>query len=124
MMKKLMISVMAVAAISVAVPAAAQHYGPPRGGPAVHGPGGYPGGGRQAERLERQIDRAWQARVMSTGKAREYRHAVMRVVNLEQQYRFDRDGLTRWERQDIRERYQRIQSNLNRYNRRIGARRW
>ena len=114
-MKKLMISVMAVAAISVAVPAAAQHYGPPRGGPAVHGPGGYPGGGRQAERLERQIDRAWQARVMS---------AVMRVVNLEQQYRFDRDGLTRWERQDIRERYQRIQSNLNRYNRRIGGRRW
>ena len=61
---------------------------------------------------------------MSTGKAREYRHAVMRVVNLEQQYRFDRDGLTRWERQDNRERYQRIQSNLNRYNRRIGGRRW
>ena len=36
----------------------------------------------------------------------------------------DRDGLTRWERQDIRERYQRIQANLDRYNRRIGGRRW
>jgi len=123
-MKKLMISVMAVAAISVAVPAAAQHYGPPRGGPSAHGPGGYPGGGRQAQHLERQIDRAWQARVMSTGKAREYRHAIVEVGRLEQRYRFDRDGYTRWERQDIDRRYQRIQANLDRYNRRIGGRRW
>ncbi|MEH6663290.1 MAG: hypothetical protein V7678_00435 [Brevundimonas sp.] len=122
-MKTLMMSVMAVAAIAVAVPAAAQHHGPPRGGPAFHGPGGYPGG-RQAQRLERQIDRAWQARVMSTGKAREYRHALVRIANLEEQYRFDRDGYTRWERQDIDQRYDRVQANLNRYNRQLGGRRW
>ena len=33
MNKTLAASLMAAAAVSVAVPAAAQHYGPPRGGP-------------------------------------------------------------------------------------------
>ncbi|WP_262422491.1 hypothetical protein [Brevundimonas denitrificans] len=62
---------MAVAAISVAVPAAAQHYGPPRGGPAYGQQHAGPPMAVRVRHLERNVAFAHRARVMSTGKARD-----------------------------------------------------
>ena len=121
MNKKIIAPLLAVAAVSVAVPAAAQHYGPPRGGPAFHAPAWQSIAQRKVN-LDRRIDRAAWNRAISPREANSLRAELNGIVRLETQYR--RHGLTRWERQDIRERYQRIQSNLNRYNRRIGGRRW
>ncbi|MFN3537400.1 MAG: hypothetical protein ACK4Y4_08150, partial [Brevundimonas sp.] len=57
MNKTLAASLMAAAAVSVAVPAAAQNHGPARGGPAAHAPAWQSIAQRKAT-LDRRIDRA------------------------------------------------------------------
>lgn len=117
--KKVLIPFMAVAAISVAAPAAAQHYGPPRG-PAWHAPQWAPIASR-THVLERKIDIAYRARVMSTGKAREFRRDIANLVRLEHQYRAR--GMSMNQRHDLERRYQRIDQSLDRYVQRARYRR-
>lgn len=121
MMKKLLIPVMAVAAISVAVPAAAQHYGPPRGGPAYGQSWNGPSMAMRVQRLDRNVEFAHRARVMSTGKARDFRRDLANLVQREQQYR--RGGMSLNQRHDLERRYQRLEQAIDRYVQRARYRR-
>lgn len=124
MMKKLLIPVMAAAAVSVAVPAAAQHYG--------HGPGhGRPGYSQdrwsgppmsvRVRSLERDIEFSHRARVMSTGKARDFRRGISRLLELERDYR--NRGMTVERRHDLERRYQDLERSIDRYVQRARYRR-
>ena len=109
MNKKIIAPLMAVAAVSVAVPAAAQHYGPPRGGPAFHAPAGQSIAQRKVN-LDRRIDRAAYNRAISPREANSLRAELNGIVRLEAQYR--RHGLTRWEMSDLDRRYDRLSARV------------
>ena len=109
MNKTLAASLMAAAAFSVAVPATAQHYGPPRGGPVAHAPGWQSIAQRKIN-LDRRIDRAAYNRAISPREARSLRAELNSIVRLEAQYR--RHGLTRWEMGDLDRRYDRLSARV------------
>lgn len=119
-MKKLIASVMAVAAISAAVPAAAQHYGPPRGGPAYGQHHAGPPMFVRARHLERNLAFAHRAGVMSTSKARDFQRGIDRMVRLERQYG---PRMTIRERHDLERRYQDLDRSIGRYVERARYRR-
>lgn len=120
MMKKILIPVMAVAAISVAVPAAAQHYGPPRGGPAYGQQHAGPPMAVRVRHLERNVEFAHRARVMSTGKAREFRRDIANLVQLERRYG---PRMSINQRHDLERRYQNLDRAIDRYVQRARYRR-
>lgn len=120
MMKKILVPVMAVAAISVAVPAAAQHYGPPRGGPAYGQHHAGPPMAVRVRHLERNLAFAHRARVMSTSKARDFQRGIDRLVHLERQYG---PRMTLRERHDLERRYQDLDRSIDRYVQRARYRR-
>ena len=109
MNKKIIAPLLAVAAVSVAVPAAAQHYGPPRGGPAFHAPAWQSIAQRKVN-LDRRIDRAAWNRAISPREANSLRAELNGIVRLETQYR--RHGLTRWEMSDLDRRYDRLSARV------------
>ncbi len=122
MMKKFLIPVMAVAAVSVAVPAAAQHYG----GPGHSRPGygqnhwGGPSMAARVQHLDRNVEFAHRARVMSTGKAREFRRDIANLVQLERRYG---PRISVNQRHDLERRYQRLDQAIDRYVQRARYRR-
>ena len=116
-MKKLQIPALAVAVASAALPAAAQssdRHGPSRG----HGyEQNYPGWNAIAQRkhnLDRRIDRGVQTRQHSRREASRQQDELNSLVRLERQYM--RGGLTRWEREDLDRRYDRLSAKV-RYER-------
>lgn len=111
MFKKFAIPAIALAAASVAVPAAAQNYGPARGGPAYNTP--YPGWQSITQRkynLDRRIDQGVRTRQLSYREATRLKSELNSLVRLEARYL--RGGLTRWEAQDLDRRYDRLASQV------------
>ncbi len=109
MNKTIIASLAAIAAVSAAVPAAAQHYGPPRGGPAYHAPAWHSFAQRRSS-LERRIDHAARSRAISPREARSLRAELNGIVRLEAQYR--RGGLSRREIADLDRRYDRLSARI------------
>ena len=122
MMKKFLIPVMAVAAVSVAVPAAAQQYGGPgHGRPGYNQPHwGGPSIAARTRHLERNVEFAHRARVMSTGKAREFRRDIANLIQLERRYG-PRPSVN--QRHDLERRYQNLDHAIDRYVQRARYRR-
>lgn len=113
MMKKMMIPVLAVAAVSMAVPAAAQSYGQPYGhqGPS-RGPAyqqqhnGWQSISQRKYNLDRRIDQGLRNRQLSRREASRLKAELNSLVRLEMQY--SRNGLSRAERVDLDRRYDRL----------------
>lgn len=116
--KKALLSLLAASAVAMATPALAQSYGRGHDG---YG-GGYRGGGLNAEqdRLSQRIDRAAYNGRISRREAAGLRARLADYQRLEWRYR--RDGLSRWEREDLQRRLFHIERDL-RGDRRDGGRR-
>jgi hypothetical protein len=116
-MKKLLIPALAVAVASVALPAAAQSYdrhGPSRGHGYEQNYNGWNAISQRKHNLDRRIDRGVQSRQLSYREASRLRDELDSLVRLERNYM--RGGLSRWEREDLDRRYDRLSSKV-RYER-------
>jgi len=116
-MKKLLIPALAVAVASAALPAAAQSYdrhGPSRGHGYEQNYNGWNAIAQRKHNLDRRIDRGVQTRQLSRREASRLQDELNSLVRLERQYM--RGGLTRWERQDLDRRYDRLSAKV-RYER-------
>ena len=121
-MKKLLIPALAVAVASAALPAAAQSYGgqnydrhgPSRGHGYEQNYNGWNAISQRKHNLDRRIDRGVQTRQLSRREASRLQDELNSLVRLERQYM--RGGLTRWERQDLDRRYDRLSAKV-RYER-------
>ena len=116
-MKKLLIPALAVAVASAALPAAAQSYdrhGPSRGHGYEQNYNGWNAIAQRKHNLDRRIDRGVQTRQLSRREASRLQDELNSLVRLERQSM--RGGLTRWERQDLDRRYDRLSSKV-RYER-------
>ncbi len=126
-MKKMMSALVAVSALAVAVPAAAQSYGGayPRG-PAVERGYGYGHGGnlsRQIEQLDNRVDRAFHNRRISRVEHRSLKAQVQELRRLNRIYL--RDGrMTRAERNNLDRRIDRVEARLRYERRDRDGRRW
>ena len=118
-MKKLVIPAIALVAASVAAPALAQSRGHDRGhdrGPSYEQ--NYRGWQSIAQRkyqLDRRIDQGLRNRQLSWREANALKSQLNQLVRLERQYM--QRGLTRWERQDLDARYDRLERQI-RFDRR------
>lgn len=118
MFKKAFIPALALVAASVALPAAAQNYGPQHGpsrGPAYSAPA--PGWNAIAQRkfeLDRRIDQGVRMRQISPREASRLKGELNSLVRLEARYM--RNGLTRAERTELTRRYDRLAAQV-RYDR-------
>lgn len=126
MTKKLFISALAaVAAASVALPAAAQSYGGSYGhhnrGPAANHSGWNSINARQAN-LDRRIDMGVRNGQLSRREAVNLRTQFNGLLRLESQYR--RKGLSAWERQDLDRRFDRLSAQIRVERRDHDGRRW
>jgi len=111
-LKSFMIPVMAIAAISSAVPAAAsaQNYRPaPQHAQQAQGPQAF--AARKAS-LERRIDRAVSQRKLDVRKSRELKQELNAISRQERE--FARGGFSRQERQRLDQRYDRVEQRLER----------
>lgn len=110
-MKKVMIPVIALVAASVAVPALAQSRGYDRDhdrGPRYEqNYGGWQSITQRKFELDRRIDRGLRNRQLSWREANSLKAQLNDLVRLERQYM--RNGLSRWERQDLDRRYDRLE---------------
>jgi hypothetical protein len=116
-MKTLLIPALAVAVASAALPAAAQSYdrhGPSRGPSYEQNYNGWNAIAQRKYNLDRRIDRGVQTRQLSYREASRLKDELNSLVRLERQYQ--RGGLTRWERQDLDRRYDRLSAKV-RYER-------
>lgn len=116
-MKKLLIPALAVAVASAALPAAAQNYdrhGPSRGHGYEQDYRGWNSISQRKHNLDRRIDRGVHSRQLSYREASRLRDELDSLVRLERSYM--RGGLTRWERQDLDRRYDRLSAKV-RYER-------
>lgn len=120
-MKKLLIPALAVAVASAALPAAAQSYngaydrhGPSRGHGYEQSDYGWNAIAQRKHNLDRRIDRGVQTRQLSRREASRLQDELNSLVRLERSYM--RGGLTRWERQDLDRRYDRLSAKV-RYER-------
>jgi hypothetical protein len=114
--KKALLSLLAASAVAIATPALAQNYG--HGGGYGYGQGG--GLHREQAQLAQQIERAAYRGTISRREAQNLRYQLAQYERLEWRYR--RDGLSRWERNDLAQRLDRIRWQL-REDRRDGGRR-
>lgn len=122
MTKKLFISALAaVAAASVALPAAAQSYGHPHRGPVANHYGWNSINARQAN-LDRRIDMGVRNGQLSRREAVNLRSQFNGLLRLESQYR--RNGLSAWERQDLDRRFDRLSAQIRVERRDRDGRRW
>ena len=116
-MKKLLIPALAVAVASAALPAAAQSYdrhGPSRGHGYEQDHRGWNAISQRKYNLDRRIDRGVQSRQLSYREASRLRDELDSLVRLERGYM--RGGRTRWEREDLDRRYDRLSAKV-RYER-------
>lgn len=116
-MKTLLIPALAVAVASAALPAAAQSYdrhGPSRGPSYEQTYNGWNAIAQRKYNLDRRIDRGVRTRQLSSREASRLKDELNSLVRLERQYQ--RGGLTRWERQDLDRRYDRLSAKV-RYER-------
>ena len=120
-MKKLLIPTLAVAVASAALPAAAQSYngaydrhGPSRGHGYEQNDYGWNAIAQRKHNLDRRIDQGVRNRQLSHREASRLQDELDSLVRLERQYM--RGGLTRWERQDLDRRYDRLSAKV-RYER-------
>lgn len=118
MFKKMMIPALVLAAASVAVPAAAQSYGPNHGPnrPPVAGPGynNWQSINQRQAQLDRRIDQGVRNGQLSRREATRLRSEFNSLARLESQYR--RGGLSSWERNDLDRRFDRLSAQI-RYER-------
>lgn len=124
MMKKIVIPAIALAAASVAVPAAAQSFSISiSSGPAyTQNYGRWQPISQRKYNLDRRIDRGFANRALSRREASRLKAELNSLVRLE--YSYQRGGLTRWERNDLDRRYDRLAAQV-RYERRDNdGRRW
>ena len=114
MFKKMMIPALVLAAASVAVPAAAQSYGPNHGPnrPPVAGPGynNWQSINQRQVQLDRRIDQGVRSGQLSRREATRLRSEFNSLVRLESQYR--RGGLSAWERTDLDRRFDRLSAQI------------
>ena len=111
-MKKILISALAVAVASAALPAAAQNYdrhGPQRG-PHYEQNRGWQSISHRKVELDRRIDRGVQNRQLSRREAASLKDELNSLVRLERQY--ERGGLNRQERQELERRYDRLEAKI------------
>ncbi len=116
-MKKLLIPALAVAVASAALPAAAQSYdrhGPSRGHGYEQNYNGWNAISQRKHNLDRRIDQGVRNRQLSHREASRLQDELNSLVRLERQYM--RGGLTRWEREDLDRRYDRLSAKV-RYER-------
>ncbi|WP_333610832.1 hypothetical protein [Brevundimonas bullata] len=116
-MKKLLIPALAVAVASAALPAAAQSYdrhAPSRGPSYEQNYNGWNAIAQRKYNLDRRIDQGVRTRQLSSREASRLKDELNSLVRLERQYQ--RGGLTRWERQDLDRRYDRLSAKV-RYER-------
>ena len=116
-MKKLLIPALAVAVASAALPAAAPSYdrhGPSRGHGYEQNYNGWNAIAQRKYNLDRRIDQGVRTRQLSSREASRLKDELNSLVRLERQYQ--RGGLTRWERQDLDRRYDRLSAKV-RYER-------
>jgi hypothetical protein len=110
MMKKALIPVLAIAAASVAVPAAAQNYDRydrhDRGDRYEQNRGGWQSISNRKFQLDRRIDVGIRNGALSRREATRLQAELNSLVRLERTYL--RGGLTRWERNDLDRRYDRL----------------
>lgn len=126
-MKKLITGLLAVSAIAaVAVPATAQPGpGPGRGGPdGRYGDRDYGDFRERYERLERRIERGVATRQLSRREAARLTEELRQLRRLDRQYRYSEGRLTRFERQDLERRLDRLERRFREdrrdYDRRPG----
>jgi hypothetical protein len=107
--KKALLSLLAASAVAIATPTLAQDYGRHHGGGYN---GGWNGGGLNGDqaRLAQRIERAAYNGRISRREAQNLRSQLDDYQRLEWRYR--RDGLSRWERDDLQRRLDRIERNL------------
>lgn len=117
-MKKLLIPALAVAVASAALPAAAaqsyDRHGPSRGHGYEQNYNGWNAIAQRKYNLDRRIDQGVRTRQLSSREASRLKDELNSLVRLERQYQ--RGGLTRWERQDLDRRYDRLSAKV-RYER-------
>lgn len=116
-MKKLLIPALAVAVASAALPAAAQSYdrhGPSRGHGYEQDYRGWNSISQRKYNLDRRIDQGIRNHQLSRREASRLQDELNSLVRLERQYM--RGGLTRWEREDLDRRYDRLSAKV-RYER-------
>ena len=110
MMKKALIPVLAIAAASVAVPAAAQNYDRydrhDRGDRYEQNRGGWQSISQRKYQLDRRIDIGLRNGSLSRREASRLQVQLNSLIRLERNYM--RGGLTRWERDDLDRRYDRL----------------
>ena len=107
MMKKALIPVLAIAAASVAVPAAAQNHDRyDRHDRYEQNRGGWQSISQRKYQLDRRIDVGIRDGALSRREARGLQNELNRLIRLERSYM--RGGLTRWERNDLDRRYDRL----------------
>ena len=107
MMKKALIPVLAIAAASVAVPASAQNYDRhDRHDRYEQNRGGWQSISNRKYQLDRRIDVGLRNGSLSRREAGRLSAELNALVRLERSYM--RGGLTRWERNDLDRRYDRL----------------
>jgi hypothetical protein len=124
--KKALLSLLAASAVAIATPTLAQSYGHGRGHDRGydHGyNGGWNGGGNgglngEQARLAQRVDRAAYRGTISRREAQNLRWQLDEVQRLS--WRYGRDGYSRWERNDLENRLDRIRYQL-REDRRDGG---
>ena len=123
MMKKALIPVLAIAAASVAVPAAAQNHDRyDRHDRYEQNRGGWQSISQRKYQLDRRIDVGIRNGALSRREARGLQTQLNALVRLERNYM--RGGLTRWERQDLDRRYDRLAVQVRIERRDRDNRRW
>lgn len=114
MFKKMMIPALVLAAASVALPAAAQSYGPNHGPnrPPVSGPShnNWQSINQRQAQLDRRIDQGVRNGQLSRREATRLRSEFNSLARLEAQYR--RGGLSAWERNDLDRRFDRLSAQI------------
>ena len=111
MMKKALIPVLAIAAASVAVPASAQNYDRhDRHDRYEQNRGGWQSISNRKYQLDRRIDVGLRNGSLSRREGRRLENELNRLVRLERSYL--RGGLTRWERNDLDRRYDRLAAEV------------
>ena len=112
-MKTLLIPVMAASVAATALPAAAQahdRHGPSRAPAYAQNHGGWPSVSQRKYSLVRRIDQGVRTRQLSAREASRLKDELNGLVRLERNYM--RGGLTRWERQDLDRRYDRLSTKI------------
>ncbi|HEX8569999.1 MAG TPA: hypothetical protein VF699_08770 [Caulobacteraceae bacterium] len=127
-MKKVLLTVVAATAMATALPALAQPYGNAYGHPSNrgHDSRGYDDRNwvpmqARIQRLDERIDRGIANGAITRGEARRLRMQLFQLVRMENDFR--RDGLNRWERQELDRRFEQLRMQI-RYERRDDDRRW